>query len=56
MSEATPAKGGWLSRGIGYLRAVIPVVIKFIPALAGWASVIYVAIDFVIWVLKHWGL
>jgi hypothetical protein len=47
---------GWLSRAVGWTKALIPVVIKYVPQLAGWGSVLYVVHDMVLWALKYWGL
>ena len=49
-------KQGLLSKALGFVRGLVPVIIKFVPPLAGWASVIYVAFDLVLWVIKHFGL
>lgn len=38
---------------VQWLRALVPLILKYIPGLASWAAIIYVLIDLVLWVLRH---
>jgi hypothetical protein len=38
---------------VSWLRAFVPVILRYIPGLAAWSAVIYVIIDLVLWLLRH---
>lgn len=38
---------------VSWLRAFVPVIMRYIPGLAAWSAVIYVIIDLVLWLLRH---
>ena len=38
---------------VSWLRALVPVILRYVPGLASWAAIIYVLIDLVLWILRH---
>lgn len=43
-----------VAKWVQYLRGIMPIVLRFVPSLAGWSAVIYVAFDVVLWAIQSW--